>query len=487
MPIRFLRRRGSGPEPDAVDSVPRLRVFIPQSVQHVIVAYTGMATVPLVIGLGIGLSSAQIAMLVSANVLIGGVATLVQTLGVLNIGVRLPIIMGSTFTAITPAILVGQQGGLPAIFGATIVVGLITWLVAPWFSKILRFFPPVVTGTTIAIIGFSLLPSTASLIAGDDPAAPEYGSPDRLLLALGTIILFLLLERFAGKTLSRFAILIAIGLGTVAALPLGLADFSAVGDAAWFGVVRPFEFGLPTFTLVAIIPMLFVQLVNMIESTGDTIATGQVVGRHVGPRDVARSLRADGVSTAFAGVFNSFPFVTFSNNVGLLSLTRVTSRFMVAGAGLILILIGFMPKIGASVASLPEPVLGAIALVIFGTVGAIGVKILVRADMSRARNHLIIAVAFGMAFLPVGSPDVYAQLPDGPQTLLSSGIAVGGLTAFVLNLLLNGASSDGDTTTEEMEGEGKHTAAPTATMDGAQQTPGESGERETPPSEPERN
>lgn len=442
MIFRTRTKAESATVPHPVDAVPPLRHLIPLGAQHVIVAYSGMVTVPLVVGLGIGLSPAQITTLVTANVLISGVTTLLQTLGLFNIGARLPMVMGSTFTGITPAIIVGKDAGLPAVFGATIVVGLLTWLIAPWFSQILRYFPPIVTGTLIAIIGFSLLPKTSMLIAGSDPTAGDYASPTRLALAAGTIALVVALERLCRPAIGRFAILIALVAGTAVALPLGLTDFSAVDAAPLFGIVHPFEFGFPTFTLAAILPMLVVQIVNMVESTGDTLAVGQIVDRPLGPRDVARALRADGVGTALAGVFNTFTFVTFNGNVGLVSVTRVMSRFVVATAGVILVIIGLMPKLGAVVASLPGPVLGGIGVVMFGTVGAIGIKIMVRADFNEPRNYLIVAIAFGFGLLPVGAPDIYSHLPGALQTVLSSGIAAGGIAAFVLNLVFNGVQPE---------------------------------------------
>ncbi|RJL35421.1 nucleobase:cation symporter-2 family protein [Bailinhaonella thermotolerans] len=425
------------PGADAVDSVPRLRTLVPLSLQHVLIAYSGMVTVPLLIGSGIGLPPAQIAVLITANLFVSGVATLLQTLGVWKVGVRLPILMGSTFTGIGPGIIVGREGGLPAVFGATVVAGLLTFLAAPYFSRLLRFFPPVVTGSVIAIIGFSLVPSTASLIAGPDPAAPGYAQAGHIGLAAATILLVLLLERFAPAGVARLAVLIALVAGTLAALPLGIADFSQVGRAPLFGFVLPFEFGWPTFALSAVLPMVIVQLVNMVESAGDTLAMGQIAGRPVGPPEVAKALRADGAATAFAGVFNSFTIVTFGENVGLVSMTKVLSRYVVAAAGLLLVLLGLLPKLGAVIAGLPGPVLGGVGVVMFGMVGAVGLRILAQADLTDARNLLVIAISFGLGFLPVGAPHLYENFPAFAQTVLGSGIAAGGIAAFLLNLLLN--------------------------------------------------
>lgn len=457
--MRIRKRTDMSEPPHPVEAVPRLRHLLPLGLQHVLVAYAGMATTPLLIGIGLGLSTDQIAALVTANVLVSGVATLIQTLGILNIGVRMPVVMGSTFTGITPAIIIGKDSGLPAVFGATIVAGFLTWIAAPWFSQILRFFPPIVTGTVIAIIGFSLLPSTATMIAGDDLAAPDYGSGPRLLLALLTIAMVLLLQRFTPPKVNRFAILLALLLGTLVAIPFGLVDVSSVGEAEWVGMVTPFAFGAPEFTISAILPMIVVQLVNMVESTGDTLAIGAIVEKPVGPRQIAKALRADGVGTIFAGFFNSFTMVTFGNNVGLVSFTRVMSRFVVATAGVMLIVLGLLPKLGALVASLPGPVLGGIGVVILGTVGAIGVRIMLQADLTDMRNVLLVAISFGFGMMPVGAPEFYDQMPVAVQTVLGSGISAGGISAFTLNLLFN----------HRRDGVGAATVEDTSTTDGTAQ------------------
>lgn len=442
--------------PDPVDAVPRLRTLVPLSVQHVLIAYSGMVTVPLLIGSGLGLSGDRIAALITANLFVSGVATLLQTIGIWKVGVRLPIVMGSTFTGIGPAIIVGKDGGLPAVFGATLVAGALTFLAAPYFSRLLRFFPPLVTGAIIAIIGFSLVPSTASLIAGPDPQAPGYGAVRDIGLAAGTIAFILLVERFAPPFLARVAVLLALIGGTLVAVAMGITDFGGVGEADLVGFVAPFDFGAPTFMLSAILPMVIVQLVNMVESAGDTLAMGQIAGREVGPPEVARALRADGAATALAGAFNSFTIVTFGENVGLVSMTKVLSRWVVAGSGLILVVLGLAPKLGAVVAALPGPVLGGVGVVMFGMVGAVGLRILAQADLADSRNMLVVSLSFGLGFMPVGAPHVYDRFPQFAQTILGSGIAAGGIAAFLLNLLLNETRRDrasGPTAAGESAGE----------------------------------
>ncbi|MFJ6518178.1 uracil-xanthine permease family protein [Streptomyces filamentosus] len=420
--------------PHPVDVRPPWRRLVPLSLQHLLVAYAGMATMPLLVGTALHLPEDRIRLLISANLLVSGVATVLQSLGLKWFGARLPIVMGSTFTAITPAILIGGQHGLAAVFGATVVSGLVTLAVAPWFGRCLHLFPPLVTGTVIAVIGFSLVPSAAGLVVGHEPA----GSGGRgLALAAGTVLLAVLVERLAPPALARFSVLLAMAAGTAAALPLGLFDGSGVADARLVTAPDPTAFGAPAFVVPAIAAMLVVQLVNMVESVGDTLAVGQIVGRGDDAPTVVRALRADGAATVLSGALASFPIVTFGQSVGLVSVTRVKSRHVVALSGVLMVVLAFVPVLGAAVAAVPGPVLGGVSLVMFGTVGAVGLRILARADLTEPRNLLTVALAFALGMIPVGAPDFYAPLPSHLRTVLDSGIAVTGIVAFLLNLLFH--------------------------------------------------
>ncbi|MFF6793603.1 uracil-xanthine permease family protein [Streptomyces filamentosus] len=422
------------PAPHPVDVRPPWRRLVPLSLQHLLVAYAGMATMPLLVGTALHLPEDRIRLLISANLLVSGVATVLQSLGLKWFGARLPIVMGSTFTAITPAILIGGQHGLAAVFGATVVSGLVTLAVAPWFGRCLHLFPPLVTGTVIAVIGFSLVPSAAGLVVGHEPA----GSGGRgLALAAGTVLLVVLVERLAPPALARFSVLLAMAAGTAAALPLGLFDGSGVADARLVTAPDPTAFGAPAFVVPAIAAMLVVQLVNMVESVGDTLAVGQIVGRGDDAPTVVRALRADGAATVLSGALASFPIVTFGQSVGLVSVTRVKSRHVVALSGVLMVVLAFVPVLGAAVAAVPGPVLGGVSLVMFGTVGAVGLRILARADLTEPRNLLTVALAFALGMIPVGAPDFYAPLPSHLRTVLDSGIAVTGIVAFLLNLLFH--------------------------------------------------
>jgi OHCU decarboxylase len=317
------------------------------------------------------------------------------------------------------------------------VAGIFTFLIAPIFSRLIRFFPPIVTGTVIASIGLVLLPVAALEAGGGNAEAPDFGSLTNLAMAFGTLVFILLIYRFFRGFLSTIAVLLGLVVGTAVAALFGQAHFEGVADAAWFGVITPLRFGLPTFGLAAIISMIVVMLITAVETTGDVFATGEIVEKPIGPGDIARALRADGLATTLGGVFNSFPYTCFAENVGLVRLTRVKSRYVVGAAGLIMILIGLIPKTGAIVAAIPHAVLGGAAIVLFGTVAVVGIQVLRRVDFHDERNVVILATSLGLALVPVAFPSFYRNLPDDWQVIVASGITMGSLSAILLNIVFN--------------------------------------------------
>ncbi len=448
-------------------------------IQHVMAFYAGAVVVPILLASAIGLTEEQLIHLINADLFTCGIASLLQTVGIWKIGVRLPLLQGVTFTAVSPMIVIGLDNGggtagLVYIYGAVIVAGIFTFLIAPFFSRLVRLFPPVVTGTVITIIGVALLPVAAMDAGGGNfafanpdkvPPALTFGSPLNLTLSFGTILLILLVTRYARGFLSTVAVLVGLAVGTAVAafIPNGaggtVADFSAVGNAAWVGFTTPFYFGAPKFAVLPILLMIVVMLITAVETVGDVYATGQIVEKPISKRDIAAALRADGLATFLGGVMNSFPYTCFAENVGLVRLTRVKSRWVVATAGGIMILIGLIPKAGAIVAAIPPSVLGGAALVMFGTVAAVGIQTLGRVDFTNHRNVVVVAVSIGVAMIPVGTPVVngasafYSQMPSSLQTFLSSGITAGSVTAILLNLFLNHFGGK----TEEVEQTGKVT------------------------------
>ncbi|MFH9675039.1 nucleobase:cation symporter-2 family protein [Streptomyces sp. NPDC017405] len=420
-----------------VDAIPPVRQLAAFGLQHVLAMYAGAVAVPLIVGGAMKLSPADLAYLITADLLVCGIATLVQCVGFRHFGVRLPVMQGCTFAAVSPMVLIGTtQGGLPAIYGSVIVAGLAIMLLAPVFGRLLRFFPPLVTGTVILIIGVSLLPVAGNWAAGG-AGAKDFGEPRNLALAGFVLAVVLGVQRFAPAFLSRIAVLLGIAAGLAVAVPFGFTDFGGVGAADWVGVSTPFHFGAPQFRTSAIVSMLVVALVTMTETVGDLIAVGELTGRKAAAGPLADGLRADGLSTVLGGVFNTFPYTAYAQNVGLVGMTRVRSRWVVAAAGGILVLLGLLPKLGAVVAAIPAPVLGGAGLVMFGTVAASGLRTLARADLRGDGGLTVVAVSVAVGLLPVGVPGVYARFPDWFQTVMNSGISAGCLSAIVLNLLFH--------------------------------------------------
>lgn len=420
-----------------MDEVPppgRLAIF---GFQHVLAMYAGAVAVPLILATAIGLPEEDLVYLINADLFTCGVATLIQAVGLWKVGIRLPIVQGVTFAAVTPMVLIGQSGGLPAIYGSVIVAGIVTLLVSPYFSKLLRFFPPVVTGSIITIIGVSLLPVAVTWAGGGNPTAENFGAPGNIALAFAILLLILLIYRFFGGFVSSIAVLLGLIIGTVVATVLGITDFGGVGEAAFFGVTTPFHFGLPSFGLAAILSMILVMLVTMVETTGNAVAVGEIVEKPIREDNLTAGLRADGLSTALGGILNAFPYTAYAQNVGLVRLTGVKSRWVVAAAGGFLILLGLFPKLAAVVAAIPLPVLGGAGFALFGTVAATGIRTLSRVDFDRNPNLVIVAVSLAIGLIPVASPTFYSAFPSGMQIVLNSGITAGSLAAIILNVGFN--------------------------------------------------
>jgi uric acid transporter len=426
------------PDVSPVDEVPPVGRLLVLGVQHVLVMYAGCVAVPLIVGNALGLDTRTIGLLVNADLIVAGIITLIQTLGIGKIlGVRLPVVTGATFAAVTPMILIGQSFGLQAVYGSMIASGVFGLLIAVPFASIIRFFPPVVTGSVITIIGLSLISAAAGLIAGNDATAPEYGDLRNLALAGGIVLLIVLITRFVRGFFAQIAVLTGLVLGTLVAIPMGLTDFSSVASTGWFGVAAPFHFGPPQFPVAGVVSMCVVMLVIFAESTADMLAVGEMTGEPLPRRRIARGLAADGLSGVLGGVLNSFPDTIFAQNVGLIQLTRVRSRFVPAVAGGILLLLGLVPKFGEVVASLPGPVVGGAGLVMFAMVTAVGIRTLHKVQFEGTNNLMIVAVSLGVGMLPVVAPSFYAKLPATVQIIVGSSITSCAIVAFLLNLLFH--------------------------------------------------
>lgn len=423
------------------EMLPAGKLFL-YGLQHVLAMYAGAVAVPLIIAGAAGLTKEQTAFLINADLFTCGIATLLQTLGFWKLGIRLPVIQGVTFAAVTPMVLMAKSGGMTLIFGSVIVAGLVTFLLAPFFSKLIRFFPPVVTGSVITIIGVSLLPVGINWAAGGI-GNPNFGSLTFLGVAGIVLVAILLINKYFKGFMANIAVLLGLVVGLIIAMPLGLVNFSGVSTAAWIGIDTPLYFGMPQFEVGAIISMILVMLVVMVESTGDFLAIGEMVGKKVEEEDLTRGLRADGLATMLGGVFNAFPYTAFAQNVGLVGLTGVKSRFVVATSGLILVVLGLFPKVATVIASLPMAVLGGAGIAMFGIVAANGIKTLSKVDFDKNPHNLfIVAISVGVGLIPILVPNFFANFPAWSQTIVHSGITLGSLMAIILNAFFNGAGGD---------------------------------------------
>ena len=413
------------------------------ALQHVLAMCAGAVAVPLIVGSAAGLSQSEILFLINADLLIAGIATLTQSLGIGKfIGGKIPMIEGTSFASVNAMVAIaGTYKGDPytaitTIFGAVLIAGLFVFLVAPFFGKFLKFFPEVVTGTVVTIIGVSLLPVAIKWSAGNGAEAGRAN----IFLAMGTLIFILLLNKFLKGNLGNLAIMFGLLGGTLAAYAFGMVDFTLVKEAKALGFVMPFHFGLPRFEITAIISLLLVMLVTMTEATGNIIAVHKISGRKLDDKNLTRSLRTDGFATMLAAVFNTFPHTAFSQNIGLLSLTGIKSRYVVAVSGIMLLALGLLPKMAGIIASVPYPVLGGAGFVLFGMVAANGIKSLSKVKFDGTKNGMIVAVSIGLALIPVAVPGFYDNFPEWVGTLFHSGITTGSLSAILLNILFNGVS-----------------------------------------------
>lgn len=454
---KILNQGKTGTRP--VDEVPPLRRLLPLGIQHVLAMYAGAVAVPLIVGgamVGAGqLEQSDIVHLIMADLFVAGIATIIQAVGFWRFGVRLPLMQGVTFAAVGPMITIGINHGVTTIYGSVIACGLFMMVLAPVFGKLIRFFPPLVTGTIILIIGVSLMRVAAGWFGGG--TGPDFGAPAAIGMGFFTLATIIVIERFAPESLRRVSILLGLLIGTLVAIPFGMTKWDHMGDYAWVGIVTPFQFGVPTFEVSSIIALLIVAIVIMTETTGDIVAVGEIVDEKITPQKLADGLRADGLGTVIGGVFNTFPYTAFAQNVGLVAITGVRTRHVATVAGLILVLLGLLPKMAAVVEGIPLPVLGGAGVALFGMVAASGIRTLTKVKFTNT-NILVVAISVGVAMLteaklyytdrtlsdaPVNvALDLYHQFPDWFQTIFHSGISAGAITAILLNLLLNSRSGD---------------------------------------------
>jgi len=477
-----------------VDEIPAAPKLFALGLQHVLVMYAGAIAVPLIVGRALQLSPADVAFLISADLFACGVVTILQAFGATQwFGIRLPVMMGVTFAAVGPMVAIATANpgaeGARQLFGSVMAAGVVAMLIAPLVSRLLRFFPPVVTGTIILVIGVSLMPIGINWIFGNptgptaptivDPAHttwlatldelssapgstippippglsaapslpnPLYATLGNLVISVAVLIAIVAVARFGRGFLANISVLLGIVVGSVIAAAAGKVSFTRVVEADWFALVMPFHFGTPLFDPVMVATMSLVMVVVLIESTGMFLALGELTGRRVTRPMLSAGLRTDGLGTLIGGVFNTFPYTSFSQNVGLVGVTGVRSRFVCVAGGGILIVLGLVPKMGALVEALPTAVLGGAGIAMFGMVAATGIRILSGVDFAANRNSLlVVAISLGIGMIPLVAPDFSQWMPTVLHPLIESGILLATFSAVALNAIFNGTADDPNT------------------------------------------
>lgn len=404
--------------------------------QHLLAMYAGAVIVPLIVGGALKLSPEQLAYLISIDLLACGVATLLQVWKTRFFGIGLPVVLGCTFTAVSPMIAIGSEHGLPAVYGAILASGLFLVLFAGLFGKLVKFFPPVVTGSVVTVIGITLIPVAINDMGGGQ-GAPDFGDPANLMLSFGVLAFILLLNRFLSGFWRAVSVLLGLVGGTIVASFMGKVSLQPFYDASWFHMVKPLYFGTPTFHVSSILTMILVAIVSVVESTGVFLALSKICDKPISSDDLTRGYRSEGIATLIGGLFNAFPYTTYSQNVGLVQLTRVKTPIVIVATGVMLIVLGFLPKIAAITTIIPTPVLGGATIAMFGMVVSSGIRMLGGVNLNNNENLLIVAVSVGMGLGVTVVPQLFDKLPSGLQILTDNGIVAGSFTAVLLNILFN--------------------------------------------------
>lgn len=406
--------------------------------QHLLVMCPGTIAVPLILASALGLDAETTAFLISANFLTSGILTLIHVLGIgRHVGAKLPIILGSSFAPLAPMIVIGQNYGLPAVFGSIIASAIVIFILTFFMDKVLMLFPRNVIGCFVSLMGISLAPTAIRDLAGGQGSA-SFGSFENLILGALVLVAILLMQRFGNSFVSAFSLLIGIVAGTAIGSLLGMVDFTAVTQAKWFQLVTPFRFGAPKFELVPIALMTVFCIINIIQCIGVYSVLDEISGTETPNERRIKGIRAQSIGQMISGVFNSVPSTMFNENISLLDLTRVKSRSVIVTSGIMMILLGIFPKFSAIITMVPKCVLGGVTLVLFGIITASGISMLSALDFSKDHNFTIVGTSLAIGVGGNFASEIFTQLPSTLSMIFSNGLFMVSISAILLNLLFNG-------------------------------------------------
>ncbi|SJZ68820.1 uracil-xanthine permease family protein [Garciella nitratireducens] len=427
-----------------VDDKPPLGEAILLALQNIFAAFGGIIAVPLIICQTLNLSVEDTAIMVSAAIFVSGITTFLQSKGIGPVGARVSGMMGTDFTFVGPSIAVGSSLGLPGLFGATILGSLVEIILSRFIKPLMKFFPPLITGIVVSLIGLTLLPVSIDWMAGGAGSA-DYGSVENIAVAMIVMLITLLLNQYGKGLFSPAAAFIGIIAGYMISYPLGMIDFTPVIEAKWIAIPSLFKYGV-NFDFMAVLSFIPAYLVATIGTFGVMVAIGEASNKPLNSDEISSGVLADGVGSCIAGLFGAPPNTTFSQNVGLITLTGVASRFVMILAAIIMCFLGVFPKLGALISIMPSPVLGGVGIIMFGLVAAQGIKTLSTIKLGN-RELLIISVSFALALGVSVKPEVLSQLPTALQMIFSSGISTGTIIALLLNIILKEGEIDKENNT----------------------------------------
>ncbi|WP_344494088.1 uracil-xanthine permease family protein [Streptomyces enissocaesilis] len=375
--------------------------------------------------------------LLSAAFLLSGIGSLIQSLGPWKFGPRLPFVMLPGGAPLILFLAIAEQHGLPTASGAVIITAAFYFVVLPVFSRLLAFFPALVIGTMIVIVGVNLVKVGALLVTGR-PGQPGFADTTNLLLGFATIGFTVVFYWLSTGVLRQLAVMLGLVAGTVLAFALGSVDAGRAAEGGLLSVPQLLPFGSPEFNLIAALPLMLYSLASMAEATGQTVINAEAVGKDIDKReDVPKTIRGDALTSLFGGFFGLPLMVTSGENIGIVRVTGVRSRYVTAAAGVVLIAIGFLAPVTRAISVVPSAVVGGTAMVVFAVITVLGVQMLGRADLDQHTNTFICAVAIALGLLPILIPGVYGGFAPGLRILLESGVAVGAFVAAVLNVLFH--------------------------------------------------
>ena len=401
--------------------------------QHLLAMYSGSILVPMMIGKALGYNSEQLTYLVSTDIFMCGLATFLQLQLHKHFGVGLPVVLGVAFQSVAPLTIIGQSHGSGAMFGALIVSGIFVVLISGVFSKLARFFPSIVTGSVITTIGLTLIPVAIGNMGGNT----SNPTSQSLALSLITVFIILLVNIFTKGFLKSISILIGLVVGTVLATMMGLVSFAPVGAAPLLHIPTAFYFGAPTFEVTSILMMCIIAMVSMVESTGVYLALSDITQDPIDETRLRNGYRAEGIAVLLGGIFNTFPYTGFSQNVGLVKMSGIKTRLPIYYAAGFLVLLGLLPKFGALAQIIPDPVIGGAMIVLFGFVSLQGMQMLAKVDFANNEHNFLIAavsIAIGVGF---NNSNLFNSFPTELRMFFSNGIVMASLLAVILNAILN--------------------------------------------------